>query len=239
MSSKTTNYNLHKIDLADSPPDITVLNQNFDTIDVKLKEANDDLSNANAHISNNSNPHGVTLAQLGVNASATELNYIKGVTSYVQTQLNNKAASSHGTHVTYSTTAPAMDGTASPGSASTVARSDHKHPTDTSRAAASDLTSHTNNKNTPHGVTAEQVGALPMTGGNLEGVFGVAYSSFVENNPNARATIKQGTDGDIGFYNEYEDNVYCGIRVQPITADTTDISNLIRFRIRNNNFNHM
>ena len=50
------------------------------------------------------------------------------------------AASSHGTHVSYSTTAPVMDGTASVGSASTVARSDHKHPTDTSRAAASDLT---------------------------------------------------------------------------------------------------
>ena len=33
-----------------------------------------------------------------------------------------------------------MDGTASVGTASTVARSDHKHPTDTSRAAASDLT---------------------------------------------------------------------------------------------------
>jgi len=49
------------------------------------------------------------------------------------------AASSHGTHVTYSTTAPVMDGAASVGSASTVARSDHKHPTDTSRAAASDL----------------------------------------------------------------------------------------------------
>lgn len=50
------------------------------------------------------------------------------------------AASSHGTHVSYSTTAPVMDGTASVGSASTVARSDHKHPTDTSRASASDLT---------------------------------------------------------------------------------------------------
>ena len=50
------------------------------------------------------------------------------------------AASNHGTHVSYSTTAPVMDGTASAGSASTVARSDHKHPTDTSRASASDVT---------------------------------------------------------------------------------------------------
>ena len=50
------------------------------------------------------------------------------------------AAASHGTHVSYSTANPVVDGTASAGSADTVARSDHKHPTDTSRAAASDLT---------------------------------------------------------------------------------------------------
>ena len=37
MSSKTTNYNLHKIDLTDAPPDITVLNGNWDTIDTQLK----------------------------------------------------------------------------------------------------------------------------------------------------------------------------------------------------------
>ena len=51
------------------------------------------------------------------------------------------AASSHGTHVTFSTTTPVMDGTAAVGTATTVSRSDHKHPTDTSRAAAS----HTHN----------------------------------------------------------------------------------------------
>ena len=63
----------------------------------------------------------------------------------LQSTLDGKAATSHGTHVTYSTTAPVMDGTASVGSASTVARSDHKHPTDTSRAAKTDLDSHTGN----------------------------------------------------------------------------------------------
>lgn len=42
------------------------------------------------------------------------------------------AASSHGTHVSYSTTAPAANGTASAGSASTVSRSDHVHPLQTS-----------------------------------------------------------------------------------------------------------
>lgn len=57
----------------------------------------------------------------------------------LQSALDGKAASSHGTHVSYSTTAPAMDDTASVGIASTVARSDHRHPTDTSRAAQTDL----------------------------------------------------------------------------------------------------
>lgn len=36
MASKTTNFNLHKIDLTDAPPDITVLNQNWDAIDSEL-----------------------------------------------------------------------------------------------------------------------------------------------------------------------------------------------------------
>lgn len=48
-----------------------------------------------SHVSNKSNPHNVTLSQLGVNATATELNYVDGVTSSIQNQLNNKANSSH------------------------------------------------------------------------------------------------------------------------------------------------
>ena len=36
MSTTTTNYSLHKIDLTDAPPDITVLNNNWDTIDNEL-----------------------------------------------------------------------------------------------------------------------------------------------------------------------------------------------------------
>ena len=43
----------------------------------------------------NSKIESVSLADLGVTATATELNYVDGVTSNIQTQLNNKAASSH------------------------------------------------------------------------------------------------------------------------------------------------
>ena len=42
------------------------------------------------------------------------------------------APTSHGTHVTYSSTVPAAPGTASAGTASTVARTDHVHPAQTS-----------------------------------------------------------------------------------------------------------
>lgn len=39
MASTTPNYNLVKIDLTDSPPDITVLNGNFDIIDEELENS--------------------------------------------------------------------------------------------------------------------------------------------------------------------------------------------------------
>ena len=58
----------------------------------------------------------------------TKLGNVNGL----QSALDGKAASSHGTHVSYSTTAPVVAGTASAGSASTVARSDHVHPAQTS-----------------------------------------------------------------------------------------------------------
>ena len=41
--------------------------------------------------------------------TTTELGYLDGVTSNIQTQLNGKAPTSHGTHVTYSDTAPVME----------------------------------------------------------------------------------------------------------------------------------
>lgn len=57
----------------------------------------------------------------------------------LQNALDGKADASHGTHVTYSDVAPEMNGEAYVGVATTVARSDHRHPTDTTRAAQTDL----------------------------------------------------------------------------------------------------
>lgn len=71
--------------------------------------------------------------------SSTSTNPVQN--KVINSALSGKANSSHGTHVTYSTTAPVMDGTASVGTATTVARSDHRHPTDTSRASTSSVLS--------------------------------------------------------------------------------------------------
>lgn len=87
-------------------------------------------------------------------ANATHSHAISDVTN-LQSTLDGKANSSHGTHVTYSTTAPVMDGTASVGTASTVARSDHKHPTDTSRASKTEFDSH-NSDTTKHITSTER-----------------------------------------------------------------------------------
>lgn len=63
--------------------------------------------------------------------------------SGLQSALDGKAASSHGTHVTFdSTNKPKMDGTAAFGTSTNVARADHVHPTDTSRASKTEFDSH-------------------------------------------------------------------------------------------------
>ena len=90
-------------------------------------------------------------------ANASHTHTIANITN-LQSTLDGKAAASHGTHVSYSTTVPVMDGTASVGTATTVARSDHKHPTDTSRASKTEVDTHTSNKSNPHSVTLAQLG---------------------------------------------------------------------------------
>lgn len=120
-------------------------------------------------------------------ADKTHSHAIADVTG-LQTALDGKAASSHGTHVTFSTTAPVMDGTASVGSATTVARSDHKHPTDTSRASKSEFDTHVADT-TAHITSTERTN------------WGTAYThsqaahapSNAEKNQNAFSNVKVGT----------------------------------------------
>ena len=84
----------------------------------------------------------VTISDGIITVTDDSHNHIINNIDGLQDVLNNKASTDHGTHVEFTSTVPVMDGTVSAGTASTVARSDHRHPTDTSRAAASDLSNH-------------------------------------------------------------------------------------------------
>lgn len=61
--------------------------------------------------------------------TSTELGYLSGITSSIQTQLNSKAG--------LATVAPSGDGTATVGTSTLAARQDHIHPTDTTLLAKS------------------------------------------------------------------------------------------------------
>jgi len=67
--------------------------------------------------------------------NSTSTNPVQNKVLYAE--LNGKASTSHGTHVTYSTTTPSANGIAFVGSATTVSRSDHVHPLQTSVTGSS------------------------------------------------------------------------------------------------------
>lgn len=124
-------------------------------------------------------------------ANSSHTHTISNITN-LQSTLDGKANTSHGVHVSYSTTAPVMDGSASVGTASTVARSDHKHPTDTSRAAQTSLDSHTSNKSNPHGVTLAQLGVTATTA-EVNYVDGVTSNIQTQLNAKASSSHTHGT----------------------------------------------
>jgi hypothetical protein len=68
-----------------------------------------------------------------------EVSGLKDTLETIQTTLSGKAEAEHGLHVEFSDVAPTMAGEAFAGVATTVARSDHRHATDTSRASHDDL----------------------------------------------------------------------------------------------------
>ena len=109
-------------DIEDKPSSFTPASHTHGLI-----QNNGTLNTANMAVVTNGSKQIATSATV----TATELGYVHGVTSAIQTQLDGKANTSHGTHVTYSTTNPAANGTASPGSADNVSRGDHVHPLQT------------------------------------------------------------------------------------------------------------
>lgn len=115
-------------------------------------------------------------------ANQSIYNAFERMWTHVVNALNGKADESH-THDEYTTTSNFDDAV------------DTLQSQVDSKASASDLTSHTSNKSNPHGVTAEQAGALPITGGTLTGTL---YTS-------ASTPIFIGADGKIGMRAKSDD----------------------------------
>ena len=182
---------------------------------ITTKENVDGLENIDAHLEDRT-IHVTTDEKTAWNnkAEGSHTHTIAEV-SNLQNELDGKAATNHGTHVSYSTTDPAMNGTASVGSASTVARSDHKHPTDTSRAAKTDLDSHVSDT-TKHITSTERTN------------WGSAYThsqvdhapSNAEKNQNAFSNVKVG-DTIVGADTATDTLTLVGSNVT-ITPDATN-----------------
>lgn len=111
--------------------------------------------NAYGHVTAGSNP--TTISGYGITDAYTKTQVDSALSgksnsghshaiadvSGLQSALDGKAAASHGTHVEFdSTNTPKMDGTAAFGTSTRVARADHVHPTDTSRASKTEFDAH-------------------------------------------------------------------------------------------------
>jgi len=119
------------------------------------------------------NPQPVSLGDLGVTATATELNYVDGVTSSIQTQLDGKAASSH-TH-NYA-------GSSSAGGAATSATKVNKNlvvKLNGGSTEGTDLFTFNGSSAKTINVTPSAIGALPTSGGSITG------SIYINNKPTA------------------------------------------------------
>lgn len=103
------------------------------------------------------------------------------------TTLANKAEKNHGTHVVYLVANPLMDGTASAGSKNEVARADHRHPTDTSRASKTEFDAHDSN-------TTKHITSTERTNWNAAKTHSdsVHAPSNAEKNQNAFSNVKIG-----------------------------------------------
>lgn len=111
------------------------------------------------------------------------------------------------TQVTYSTTAPLMDGTAAVGTATTVSRSDHVHPSDTSRVPT---TRKVNNKALSSDITltASDVGAAKTESVTTATLAVASWSSgaysFTSTYPDASYDIAVEPDGNSITAAQYE-----------------------------------
>lgn len=138
---------------------------------VNGKAAASDLA---SHVGNASNPHGVTAAQIGADESGAAAAALAEAKNYTDSEIAELINGAPTTLDTLGEIATAMTENADVVKALNDAIG--------SKAAATDLTAHTDNKNNPHGVTAAQVGADASGSANAALTSAKAYTDAHSSN---------------------------------------------------------
>ena len=151
-----------------------------------------------------------SLSEIGAAAASHNHDGVYYTESEVDELLEGKADSSHGTHVTYSTTAPKANGTAAVGTATTVSRSDHVHPLQTTISGNA-------------GTATKLAAAKNITIGNKTNSFdGSAAITFTLSDIGAAAS---GHNHDGSYYTEAEvDDMISELNSSITTAQTNAVS---------------
>ena len=165
------------------------------------------------------------------------------------------AASSHGTHVTYSTSAPLVAGTAAVGSANNVARGDHVHPAQTSvtgnagtatKLATARIIQIGNKSNSFDGsdnisYTLADIGALATSGGTMSGniilnngngIYGKTSEALTDSEG---VTVAAGASGGLLVYNKSH-NLHLGALIydKKLVTGSTYINGATNMFVRTN-----
>lgn len=119
----------------------------------KIDQFAKEQQNLSNHITDKNNPHGVTAAQIGA-IPAAQKGAAGGVASLGS---DGKVLSGQLPEMNYD-------------------------PEGSAEAVQTDLTNHINNKQNPHGVTAEQIGAVKKTGDTMTGALGAPAFNVVSGN---------------------------------------------------------
>ena len=176
-----------------------LIDVNVDAIDVleTVAASKASASDLTSHTSNKSNPHGVTAAQVGLGNVNNTSDADKPVSTAQQSAIDSAKSSAVSSANAYTDDAIESLGDTYYTESEIDSKVSALNTAISGKATAGDLTSHTSNTENPHGVTAAQVGALPLSGGTMTGEIkvgqGDGYGIQLGTNGRINATTSTGS----------------------------------------------
>ena len=227
VNTKTGDVTLNASDVGAEPAfgKKTAFNKNFETLTTNIK-ANGDVSvgtSENVARADHVHPTDTTRASADEFSTHTAASNPHNITT---TKIGAEPAFAKNTafnkNFETSTDNIKMNGVVSVGSLSTVAKADHVHPTDTTRASADEFLAHKTASN-PHSITKTTIGLGNV--GNFKAVSTVANQGLTDTEKsNARQNIGAGTSSFSGLYEDLPDKPDLGTAAFKDVPDEGDAS---------------